>query len=449
MIYKNFRLNITIRVLCIVALALALAFVIVERPMFFALSTIIVLLVVSVISLIRYIDKSNKDLTHFLLSIRQGAFTEFYTSGNRGKQYEQLSGALNDIVTEFSKLNLEKELHYQYLQTLNENISVAILSFDAAGKLMMINPAAKKLLNDPSFSTLHDFNAIDPELYISIKNIQPEQRKVIQVFIGEDQYQLSIQAKEIVLNGKPVRIILLQNLNHELEEKEIEAWHQLMRVLTHEIMNSVTPIASLTTAVESILKHPDGTRKDFSTLNEDQVDDIFSSLSTISSRSKGLMNFVKVYKAYAKPIHAQFESVDVRGIVNRVAALLAADLQALGIQLIINNPATIVYAKTDIALMEQVLINLVKNAMDAVAHDGTGIITLNTGTKANRVTIAIADNGIGIDAEILSRIFVPFFTTKSKGSGIGLSLSRQIMKLHGGGIQVHTSEKGSIFTLVW
>ena len=449
MIYKNFRLNIIIRVLCIVALALALAFVIVERPMFFALATLVVLLIVSVVSLIRYIDKSNKDLTHFLFSIRQGAFTESYTSGNRGKHYEQLSGALNDIVTEFSKLNLEKELHYQYLQTLNENISVAILSFDAAGKLMMMNPAAKKLLNHSPFSSLDDFKAIDATLYIAAKDIQPEQRKVIHVFIGEDQYQLSIQAKEIVLNGKPVRIILLQNLNHELEEKEIEAWQQLMRVLTHEIMNSVTPIASLTAAVESILKHPDGTRKNFGTLNEDHVDDIFSSLSTINSRSKGLMNFVKAYKAYAKPIHAQFESVDIREIVNRVAALLAAELQASNVQLIVNNPATTIETKTDIALMEQVLINLVKNAMDAVMHDGTGVITIDVRTKANRVTIAVADNGSGIDPEILPRIFVPFFTTKSNGSGIGLSLSRQIMKLHGGSIQVHLPENGSIFILEW
>lgn len=449
MIYKNFRLNIIIRVLCIVALALALAFVVMERPMLFVLSTIIVLFGVSVISLIRYIDKSTKDLTHFLLSIRQGAFTETYTSGNRGKQYEQLSGALNDIVTEFSKLNLEKELHYQYLQTLNENISVAILSFDATDKLMMMNPAAKKLLNNPSFAAIHDFKTIDPALYHAVKNILPEQRNVIQVFIGEDQYQLSIQVKEIVLNSKPVCIILLQNLNHELEEKEIEAWHQLMRVLTHEIMNSVTPIASLTAAVESILKQPDGTRKDFSTLNADHVDDIFSSLATIGSRSKGLMNFVKAYKAYAKPIHAQFETVDVRELVNPVAALLAADLQTANVQLVVNNPATMVNAKADIALMEQVLINLVKNAMDAVAHDSTGIITIDVGMKANRVAIAITDNGTGIDPEVLPRIFVPFFTTKSNGSGIGLSLSRQIMKLHGGSIQVHASEKGSVFTLTW
>ena len=449
MIYKNFRLNIIIRVLCMVVLALALAFVIVQRPMFFVLATIIVLLLVSVISLIRYIDKSNKDLTHFLLSIRQGAFTESYTSGNRGKQYEQLSGALNDIVAEFSKLNLEKELHYQYLQTLNENISVAILSFDVTEKLMMMNSAAKRLLNYPSLSALRDFENIDIELYHAIKQIQPEQRKVVRVLINEDHYQLSIQAKEIVLQSAPVRIILLQNLNQELEEKEIEAWHQLMRVLTHEIMNSVTPIASLTTAVESILKHPDGTRKDFSTLTGDHIDDIFTSLATIGSRSKGLMNFVKAYKTYAKPIHAQFELANIAELVNRVATLLAHDLQASNVQLVINNATGNAEANADIALIEQVLINLIKNAQDAVEHDGSGIITIDIRTKNNRAVVAIADNGAGIDPEILPRIFVPFFTTKSNGSGIGLSLSRQIMKLHGGTIQVQLPEKGSIFTLEW
>jgi two-component system nitrogen regulation sensor histidine kinase NtrY len=314
---------------------------------------------------------------------------------------------------------------------------------------MMMNSAAKNLLNHPSLVTLSHFKDIDTELYHAIKQIQPEQRKVVQVFIGEDPYQLSVQAKEIVLQGKPVRIILLQNLNQELEEKEIEAWHQLMRVLTHEIMNSVTPIASLTAAVESILKHPDGTRKDLSTLSDDHIDDIFSSLATIGSRSKGLMNFVKTYKTYAKPIHAQFESVNVTDIVNRVAVLLAPDLQASNVQLVIKSPAIAVEAKTDIALIEQVLINLVKNALEAVEHDGTGIISIDIRKKNNRVSMAVTDNGSGIDPEVLPRIFVPFFTTKSKGSGIGLSLSRQIMKLHGGTIQVHLPEKGSIFTLEW
>jgi len=449
MIYRNFRLNIILRIVCIVALSLALAFVLVKRPMFFASSVIILLLIVCVISLVRYIEKSNKDLTHFLLSIRQSAFTESYTSGNRGKQYEQLSEALNDIVTEFSKLNLEKELHYQYLQTLNENISVAILSFDTSGKVMMMNPAAKKLLNYPSFNTLDHFRNIDVALYQAVEEIKPEQRKVVRVFIGEEQFQLSVQAKEIVLNGNPVRIILLQNLNHELEEKEIEAWHQLMRVLTHEIMNSVTPIASLTAAAESILKKPDGSRKDFSTLNEDQIDDIFTSLATIGSRSKGLMNFVKAYKEYAKPIHANFELVNIAELVKRVAALLAHDLQQANINLSIKHPATTITTHADIALMEQVMINLVKNAIDAVAKDGTGTIMIDVREKNTRTVIAVADNGAGIDPEVLPRIFVPFFTTKPKGSGIGLSLSRQIMKLHGGTLHVHLPGHGSIFTLEW
>jgi signal transduction histidine kinase len=282
-----------------------------------------------------------------------------------------------------------------------------------------------------------------------LKQVQPEQRKVVRVSIQDDQYQLSVQVKEIVLQGSPVRIILLQNLNQELEDKEIEAWHQLMRVLTHEIMNSVTPIASLTAAVESILKHPDGARKDFSTLTVDHIDDIFTSLATIGSRSKGLMNFVKTYKAYAKPMHAQFEYVNITELVDGIATLLAHDLQASNVQVVIHRSANSITAKADIALLEQVMINLVKNALDAVEHDGTGIITITVGEKNNRVTIAVADNGAGIDPEMLPRIFVPFFTTKPNGSGIGLSLSRQIMKLHGGNIHVHLPERGSIFTLEW
>jgi nitrogen fixation/metabolism regulation signal transduction histidine kinase len=449
MIYKNFRLTIFLRVFSIVALSLAFAFILVLKPMLFVLSAIVILLIVMVISLIRYIEKSNKDLTHFLLSIRQGAFTESYTSGHRGKHHEQLSGALNDIVSEFSKLNREKELHYQYLQTLNENINVAILSFDAEGKLLMMNPAAKKLFNLSAFNALEHFKRIDIALYEAIKNLSPEQRTVVRVLMQEGQYQLSVQLKEIVLNGELVRIILLQNLNSELEAKEIEAWHQLMRVLTHEIMNSATPIVSLTAAVESILKNPNGSRKDFTALSEDNIEDIFSSLSTIGSRSKGLTKFVNTYKEYARPVSAKLEPADIVALVKRISNLLAPDLQIHNIKYSVNSPATSVEAKADVALIEQVLINLLKNAMEAVPHDGTGAITIDIKTKNDRVSISVTDNGMGIDPEVLPRIFVPFFTTKPKGSGIGLSLSRQIMKLHNGSIHISSPGTGSIFTIEW
>jgi two-component system, NtrC family, nitrogen regulation sensor histidine kinase NtrY len=448
MIYKNFRIIIFVHIFLIVGLTLLLSFVISEAETLFAPVVIGGLLLFLVINLIRYIEKSNRDFTHFLLSLRQGAFTESYTSGNRGKGFKELSNAMNEIAREFANLNTEKELHYQYLQALNENINVAILSFDGDGKLIMMNTAAKRLLNLPSFSNLEHFKRIDSNLYDTVNRIEPDERAIVKAFIGEESYQLSVQAKEIILQGKPVRIFLLQNLNSELDAKEIEAWYQLIRVLTHEIMNSVTPILSLTAAMQNILNNADGSPKELSKLTSENKEDVFSSVSTIESRSKGLLKFVNAYKEYARPIELRLEETDALIIANRVADLFKQDLHEKNIDLRIESKVDSAKLTADVALVEQVLINLVKNGLEALPNENGKIqITISSNLK-NGIRISIADNGAGVDPETMSKIFIPFFTTKPKGTGIGLSLSRQIMKLHGGSIQIQsTPGKGSKFTL--
>jgi two-component system, NtrC family, nitrogen regulation sensor histidine kinase NtrY len=451
MIRKNFRVSIFLRVNLIAALSILFAFVVMEKPSFFVPLAIGIVLILAVVSLIRYIERSNKDLTHFLLSIRSGAFTESYTSKTGAKMDEALSEAMNEVIGEFAKLNAEREIHYQYLKALNENINVAILSFDTHGKLKMMNPAAKRLLNLLSFSHIEHFKRIDIALYETVNRIQPEERIVTKVFINGEISHLSIQMKEIVLQGEHVKIILLQNLNNELEAKEIEAWYQLIRVLTHEIMNSVTPIVSLTAAIQSILTYSDGSSKKLALLTEENQEDVVNSLSTITARSKGLLKFVNAYKEYAKPLALHPESTDLAVLITRIIDLLKSDLEEHLIHLNVNLTPVSIPAKADIALMEQVLINLIKNAMEAVAHDGGGIINVGARVKeGNIVSITVSDNGSGIDPETMPKIFIPFFTTKSKGTGIGLSLSRQIIKLHGGNIKVSSSPgKGSVFTVEW
>jgi two-component system, NtrC family, nitrogen regulation sensor histidine kinase NtrY len=449
MIHKNFRIRIMIYVALISGLSMLMIFYFEKHPTFFIPVAITIALVSVVFLLIRYVEKTTKDLTHFLLSLKQSAFTESYPSGNRGKQYQELSNAMSDIIREFAKLNEEKELHYQYLQTLNETIHVAILSFNSDGTLRMMNAAAKQLLKLPSFSAIAHFKRIDETLYDTIAGMHPDERLVKNVLIGEDRYQLAIHEKEIVLNGNPIKIILLQNLNNELEAKEIEAWYQLIRVLTHEIMNSVTPITSLTAAMLSMLTNKDGSRKDLHTLSVEQQEDVYTSLSTIASRSKGLLKFVTAYKEYAKPPDYNPELIDMEVLLSRVLALLRPDFERTLITPQVQLPTSVVLLKIDASLMEQVLINLLKNAMEAVKQDGTGIIGVDAWLKGGTtVSIQVSDNGTGIDEDTLPKIFIPFYTTKEKGTGIGLSLSRQIVKLHGGNLHVKSVPgKGATFTI--
>jgi signal transduction histidine kinase len=243
----------------------------------------------------------------------------------------------------------------------------------------------------------------------------------------------------------------MQNLNEELETKEIEAWHQLMSVLTHEIMNSVTPLISLTAAVQSILGASGGERKDLSNLNAENTEDIFSSLSTIQSRSKGLLSFVNAYKEYAKPMELRLEQADVVMLTQRIINLLSPDLQKYNIQSQVHYDKQSISAQMDTALMEQVIINILKNAIEATPHDGSGIISVVIKVKGDhQVSITVSDNGGGMDSETQRRIFIPFFTTKAKGTGIGLSLSRQIMKLHNGSITVKSKPGvGTAFRIEW
>jgi two-component system, NtrC family, nitrogen regulation sensor histidine kinase NtrY len=451
MINRNFRLNILVRVTLIVSLAIGIAYVTTAKPSLFIPVALVIALIVAVVNLVVYIERSNKDLTRFLLSLRQGAFTESFRDGHRGKPFEEFSEAMNEIIREFAKLSEAKELHYQYLETLNEKISVAICSFDAVGKLIMMNPAARQLIRYPSFSVINDFRILDPKLGDAVASIKPDERIVVKAVLQEELYQLSVQCKEILLKGNPVKIILLQNLNRELETKEIEAWHQLIRVLTHEIMNSVTPIISLTDATRKILTDARGERKDLRHLSSDNAEDIYSSIETINSRSKGLLKFVNSYREYAKPVELHAQDTDAVDLVTRVVNLLLPEIEKSGVRLEVIKKTPAVMVRTDTVLMEQVVINLVKNALEAVSEIPSGKITVSIEkTSSSAARISVDDNGPGIDPDIIEKIFIPFYTTKQTGSGIGLSFSRQILRLHEGSIRVNSvSGRGSSFIIEW
>jgi nitrogen fixation/metabolism regulation signal transduction histidine kinase len=432
----------------IVSLTTAFAYVLIEKQLLFLPVSLVLLIVLLVTSLIRYIERSNKDLTHLLLSIRSGGFTETFTSRHKGTPFKELSDAMNDVVSEFSKLNVEKELHYQYLQALTENISIGILSFEPDGKIVMMNPGARQLLKHPSIKNLSDLKKVNVVLYETILRLESERHVVVTTFIDDEKFQIDLQLREIKLQEKLFRIVLLQNLDSQLEEKEIEAWHQLMSVLTHEIMNSVTPILSLSTASETIMSNADGSSKPIDELDAENVEDIFSSLTTISARSKGLLSFVNAYKAFARPVNLNVSTGDIVSLCKRIIQLITPDLKKFNIVVNVEFPEKSLMVPMDEALIEQVLINILKNAMEAVSHDSQGSISISLEANEQRIWISIGDNGSGMDSETLARVFIPFYTTKQNGTGIGLSLSRQIVRAHQGRLRVSSSPgSGSRFTI--
>lgn len=252
------------------------------------------------------------------------------------------------------------------------------------------------------------------------------------------------------MNETSFKIVLIQDLNQELEQQEVDAWQKLIRVLTHEIMNSVTPIVSLTEAINTMLVEKSGERKKLNDLDDEDTEDLFESFQTIEKRSKGLLRFVNAYKDFTKTPELVFSKVDLTELVNRTISLFGSELERLHIELDSSGVESKLFAKADGEWLEQVLINVIKNAIDALEHRENAKIAIRAYQLNQRSTISVADNGGGMEKEILDKIFIPFFTTKKKGTGIGLSLSRQIIKLHRGNLSVSSEVgRGTIVKLEW
>ena len=450
MILKTFRLNIVWRVAVITALALLLSYVLANKEWFFTPLVLVLLLIISIWSLIYYIEKTNKDLTYFILSIKQSGFTTSFPPGKKGDTFRKLSEVFNDVIEEFRKVNLQRETHYQYLQMLTENIQAGIISFDESGKVELANPAALQLLGVLRLGSINEVKKISTRLFQVINDLKPGQRQLFKTIIARKEVQLSVQVKELVLNGVTYKIMLVQDLHQELEEQEVEAWQKLIRVLTHEIMNSVTPIVSLTEAVNTMLTETDGKRKALEQLDEEDKEDLFDSLQTIEKRSKGLLRFVNAYKDFTKIPELMLTRVDITNLLKQTINLLRPEFDKN--KIVIDNVGIEhgLVAQADPSWLEQVLINVFKNAIDALEDRGNTQIKIVAFSRSQRLYVEISDNGGGMDKETLDKIFIPFFTTKKNGNGIGLSLSRQIMKLHKGSLSV-TSElgKGTVVLMEW
>ncbi|MEL6671635.1 MAG: ATP-binding protein [Bacteroidota bacterium] len=451
MLFHQFRFNVVVRVL-ILAGAIFLYMIVWEKdewPMtriFFTAG-----IVGLIVELIRYVERTNRDLEAFLLAIKHKDFTHTFTSGQQGRSFVALKDAFNQIITSYQDLRAEKESHYQYLQNVIEHVSVALICYTDEGQVELMNEAAQQLLDRPYMSNIQILDRVDPSLLQAVKEINTGDSKLVKARVNDDLLNLALQATEFKLQGKHYKLVSFTDIRSELDAKEVDTWQKLIRVLTHEIMNSVTPIISLTKVLSGLMTDEKGQRVEFSTIEADDADDILDSIKTIESRSKGLLHFVHAYRSLTKIQKPQFQKVATEDMAQRVRTLLKPELDKRDIKLSIQMAEPSPHIQADAELIEQVLINLVKNAMEALEGKGGGEITIGAQIQHDkRIHLFVRDNGPGIDLEYLDKVFIPFFTTKKKGSGIGLSLSRQIMRMHKGSIRFHSiPNEGTVFTLVF
>jgi len=401
--------------------------------------------------LIAYINRINNKLATFFDSIRHSDFSTSFTDKSLGKSFEKLNISFNEVINEFRKNRAEKEENYNYLQTVVQHITIGIICFDETGTVDMVNLAARHTLRMTNVKTIEELKSVSPALPETLMKLNSGDKILLKLIIGDELKQLSFYATEFRMRGENYTLVSFQDIHAELEEKEIESWQKLIRVLTHEIMNSITPISSLASTVNTMLIDENTKESKVGKLDENDVDSISQAITTIQKRSEGLLNFVDIYRNLTRIPKPNFRYFPVTECFDRIEQLLHKDIVKHNIVCTHKVFPNDLMLTADPDLLDQVIINLVLNSIDAVKDVENPQISLVAYSNRNeKTTIEVQDNGTGIKQDIIDKIFFPFFTSKKEGSGIGLSLSRQIMHLHKGSIWVKSKPgEGSVFTLTF
>lgn len=432
----NWRSPLTTRIAILVFTSIAFAFVLDGKNTSILLSVgLLIAIAFQASQLIKIAEHANTTTPSPLADIRYDEATSSFKTQNTDPIAQQLQRDMNEALNKQRQTKREKDSEYQFFKNIVQHVGIGILTFKRDGAIQIINNAAKRLMRIERADRLDDLRNVSEALVEAFLKLKTGGRELIRVKNGDETVQLSIYAIELTLRGEEVKLISMSNIQSELEEKEMEAWQNLVRVLTHEIMNSVTPISSLAGVVEEELGRKLGLNE--LSMKRDEAEDMHLSVQTISKRSEGLIKFVREFRSLTHIPKPKLSEVAVKPLLEELAMLHKKELADKNISISISVEPTNSTVHVDKTLIEQVLINLIKNAIQAFDDRVNPAISLvSYVNEKGSVIISVKDNGTGIEPEALEKIFIPFFSTKKTGSGIGLSLSKQIMRQHEGNITV-------------
>ncbi|NBC01529.1 MAG: ATP-binding protein [Bacteroidetes bacterium] len=447
--HKRFRVQIALRVGGLIAGALALAYLVGWTQRYEIAVLVGMLMIYLFVNLIRYVEKVTRDLTRFLESVRYADFSQGFTSEGRGPLFTRLRDAFEEVTSEFRRTRAEKEEQVQYLENIVRHLGVALISYRGDGTVELMNTAARRLLRTGPIRNVEALGRVSKPLVRALRDLGSGEQSMVRVAEEDRTLQLAVHVSRFRLRGEAHALASIQDLRNELDEKEMEAWQQLTRVLTHEIMNSVAPISSLAATAHRLLSEaPTGSNGSAPPDVAEITEDAREAVQTIERRSKGLISFVDSYRSFTKIPSPTFKMLSARMLFDNVRRLLRVQIEEENLDLRIHVTPEDLQITADPELVEQVLINLVLNAMHAVEGAADPRIELRARIdRRSRPMLQIVDNGPGIPPDVQEKIFVPFFTTKEDGSGIGLSLSRQIMRVQGGTISVQSAPGNTTVTL--
>lgn len=449
MFYQRFTFRLIFRLLFINALALLLAYLILKTQLWFTIAGVSIILLSAVYSLYNYINQIRSDIKRFILAVKTRDHTLNFKNKSTKGSFPDLYSSFDEIIRTHKDIQLEQDAMFQLIKTILQQVPVGVIvvkeTMNAHGQIEIafFNEAATALLNVPAYKYWHRLKQHLPLFTTEIESIRKGGKRFLELKIQDKLIQLSTEVIPLNLYGADYMIISFQNIKDEIEQKEIEAWNRLIGVISHEILNSITPISSLSDTVNSMVTNKES-------LNKEDLDDLKPAIQTIKRRSEGLLDFVKDYRLIAELPTPELESHSIGGILQHIHVLMQPFAAVKNIRLQVGQTSSKITIQADLKLVEQALINLVTNSIHALEGIELPLIEIDYRLEQNKLFIDVSDNGKGIEQELLEKIFVPFFTTRKSGSGIGLTITRNIMKMHYGSLEVSSIPyERTIFSLVF
>lgn len=439
--YSGFQTGVLARVAGLLLTLSALAWMVVQTHWYVTMALCIALAVMQVLLLARYAGRASREVARFLDAIEFDDTSASFAALTRDRNFGSLGYAMTRVLERLREGRAEREEQGQYLQSLLSHMPVALLSLDEQDRVQLLNLAARRLFAGPCDSSA-GFARFGAAFATALENIKPGESAIVRMERGADALQLKAAATDVVQGGLRRRLISLQNIENELTAQELVAWQTVIRVMAHEVMNSLTPISSLAATARARLE------ESLTRLAADQparagLEDAREALDTLARRSDGLLHFVQNHRRLTRRMVAQLGLVPVRRVFSRLQRLLADELKSRDIELIAQVAPETLELTVDADLLDQALINLMRNAMEALRDTPAGTISLSAfQDMGGRPVIAVSDNGPGIAVDQREKVFVPFYTTKRQGSGVGLTLVRQIAALHGATVTIADTPGG-------
>jgi nitrogen fixation/metabolism regulation signal transduction histidine kinase len=440
--FKRFSLMIAARTILIMLTLVLLAYLLNLKGYLISTFVVAILLVVQSFLLHRFVNKTNNELTRFFEAARYADYSQRFEFNEIGAGFGELGKTFTDILKGFQQNRTVQEEEYRHLKALIEHVPVPLISLHADGKVSLWNNSARRLIGANAVTRFEDFKQFGEDFFEQLQTLVSGQRRLLKFEVDGMEQQLVVQATEIIVSGRQEKLLSLQDIQSELDGVQLQSWQDLVRVLTHEIMNSITPVASLAKTAADLIDDAKSKLEPSSENIEDLVD-ASDAIHTVARRSDGLMKFVGSYRRLTRLPEPNKRSIKVEALITDVSAIVTQDWKQKDIALSVKITPPSLDVLVDKDMVEQLLINLLKNAEQALeAADNANVNIEAYLNKRGHVVIDISDSGKGISVDIAKKIFVPFFTTKREGSGVGLALTRQVMIAHGGSVKLQESKLG-------